>query len=69
MGRGEADGWEIAGEVVAAAGVRPVFGLDDEAAGDRVAMHVVELLQSLLPGEDVEVVVTGLPKGLGVGLL
>ena len=41
---------------------RPVFGLFDEVAIYRVAVHVFELLYELVVGEDVEVVVSGLPE-------
>lgn len=40
----------------------PVFGLRHEAAFDRIAVHVLQLLDPLVVGEDVEVVVAGLPE-------
>ena len=40
----------------------PVFGLRHEAAFDRVAVHVLQLLDPLVVGEDVEIVVAGLPE-------
>jgi len=40
----------------------PVFGLFDEGAFDGVAVDVLELLDELGLGEDVEVVVAGLPE-------
>jgi hypothetical protein len=44
----------------------PVFGFIDEAAFDWVAVDVLELLDEFGMGEDVEVVVAGLPE-LGAG--
>lgn len=41
---------------------RPVLRSLDKAADDRVAMHITQLLDVLVFGEDVEVVVTGLPE-------
>ena len=52
----------FAGEVVEAAGVRPVFRLCDEAPFNGVGVHVVEFLETLLRGENVEVVVARLPE-------
>ncbi len=57
-----------AGEVVEIAGVGPVFGGFDQASGDGVLVHVVELFEELPGGEDVEVVVAGLPEAFVVGL-
>jgi len=67
---GQVDGgvWS-AGVVVEIAGVGPVFGGFDQASGDGVLVHVVELFEKLPGGEDVEIVVAGLPEGFGVGLL
>jgi len=48
---------------MAVAGPRPIFGSRDEFARDRIAVHVLQLFDSLVTGEDVEVVVTGLPEG------
>jgi len=58
-----------AGEVVEVAGVGPVFGGFDQASGDGVLVHVVELFEEFPGGEDVEIVVAGLPEGFGFGLL
>lgn len=55
--------------VVEIAGVGPVFGGFDQATGDGVLVHVVELFEELPGGEDVEIVVAGLPEGFGVSLL
>ena len=44
-------------------GPRPIFQLVDEAACDRVAVHVLQFFDALVVGEDVEVVVAGLPEG------
>ena len=52
----------FAGEVVAIAAPWPVFGVFCEASFYRVAVDVLELLDVLLVGEDVEVVVAGLPE-------
>ena len=52
----------VAGLPVAVAAPWPVFGFVDEAALDRVAVDVGELLDELGVGEDVEVVVAGLPE-------
>ena len=52
----------FAGEVVAIAARWPVFGLLDEVTYDWVAVDVPELLDVLAVGEDVEVVVAGLPE-------
>jgi hypothetical protein len=41
----------------------PVFRFLDEASRDRIAMHVFQLLHSLVVSEDVEVIVAGLPEG------
>lgn len=46
----------------------PVFRLLDEATFDGVAVHVVEFLDELGVGEDVEVVLEGLPELFAVGL-
>ena len=50
------------GEVVAIAAPWPIFGGFDEAAYDWVSVDVPELLDVLSVGEDVEVVVAGLPE-------
>ena len=52
----------FAGEVVAVAAPGPVFRGFYEAAVYRVAVDVLQLLDVLLMGEDVEVVVTILPE-------
>jgi hypothetical protein len=54
--------------VMAIAAPRPVFRFGDEAADDRVAVHVLELLYALGCGEDVEVVVADLPELPAVAL-
>ena len=53
-------------EVVVIAAPRPVFGFCREATHDWVAVHVPELLCALGFGEDIEVVVAGLPELLAV---
>ena len=40
----------------------PVFRLGDEAAFDRIAMHVLQLLDPFITSKDVEIVVAGLPE-------
>lgn len=52
----------FAGGPVAEAGPDVVFGFLDETAGHGVAMDVAELLDEFSVGEDVEVVVAGLPE-------
>jgi hypothetical protein len=37
----------------------------DQPSRDRIAMHILQLLHTLVMGEDVEVVVTPLPEGSG----
>jgi hypothetical protein len=49
--------------IVAVGGPGPVFRVRHEASGDGVLVHVVELFDALVVGEDVEVVVTDLPEG------
>jgi hypothetical protein len=49
--------------VVTIGGPWPVFGFLYEAASDGVAVHVRQFFDSLIVGEDVEVVVTSLPEG------
>ncbi len=56
----------FAGLPVAEAAPWPVFGLCHQAAGYRVAVHVTEFFSELPLGEDVEVVVAGLPEVLAV---
>jgi hypothetical protein len=56
------DAARSAGEVVIEAAPRPVFGLFDKAAHDRIAVHVTQLLHVLAVGEDVEIVVAYLPE-------
>jgi hypothetical protein len=60
---GDLDGGGFVEEEVTVGGPRPVFGSFDEASGDGVAVHVLDLFDSLVVGEDVEVVVAGLPEG------
>jgi hypothetical protein len=52
----------FAGEVMAEARPWPVLGFLDEAAFDRVAVDVSQLLHVLLVSQDVEVIVPGLPE-------
>ncbi len=54
-------------EPVAVAAPGPVFGAVDEATRDWVAVDVAELLGELRVGDDVEVVVAGLPEVGAVG--
>lgn len=63
MVAGEGDGAGFVVEVEAVRGPGPVFGCFAEAARDRVAVHVAQLLDALVVGEDVEVVVTAQPEG------
>ena len=58
----DGDGTGFAGGVGEEAAPGPVFGSFDEAAGDGVVVHVLQLFDSLGFGEDVEVVVAGLPE-------
>jgi len=39
-----------------------VFGFGDESSGDRVAVDVLDFLFEFACGEDIEVVVAGLPE-------
>lgn len=41
----------------------PVFGVLDQTPGYGIGVYVVELFDSLVVREDVEVVVAGLPEG------
>jgi hypothetical protein len=41
----------------------PVFRLLNKTSGDWGAVHVLQLLDSLVVGEDIEAVVAGMPKG------
>jgi hypothetical protein len=50
-------------EEVTVDGPGPVFGAFDEAPRDGIAVHVFDFFDSLVVGEDVEVVVAGLPEG------
>jgi len=50
------------GQVMAIAAPWPVFGACDEATFDGIAMNVLQLFDVLAMGEDVEVVVAGLPE-------
>jgi len=61
------DGAGFAGLPVEEAAPGPVFGLFDEAAFDWIAVDVLELLDELGLGEDVEIVVASLPE-LGAGV-
>jgi hypothetical protein len=60
---GDGDGAGFEDGVGAEAGPGVVFGFCGKAGGDWVAVHVPELLDALLGGEDVEVLVAGKPKG------
>lgn len=60
---GDLDGRGFVEEEVTVGGPGPVFGSLDEATGDGIAVHVFNLFDSLVVGEDVEVVVAGLPEG------
>ena len=48
---------------MAVGGPWPVFGFFDQTSSNRVAMHVLQFFDSFVVGEDVEVVVAGLPEG------
>jgi hypothetical protein len=52
----------FAGGVVVEAAPAIVFGFGDEASGDWVAVDVLDFLFELSGGEDVEVVIAGLPE-------
>jgi hypothetical protein len=41
----------------------PVFGPFDKVSGDWIAVHVLQLFDSLVVSEDIEIVVAGLPEG------
>jgi hypothetical protein len=56
----------LAGGVVVEAAPAVVFGAGDEAAGDGVAVDVADLLYKFGGGEDVEVVIAGLPEVVAV---
>jgi hypothetical protein len=56
------DSADFSGGPVVEAAPGPIFGPLDEAALDGIAVDVLELLDELGMGEDVEVVVTGLPE-------
>ena len=56
------DGGRVAGGVVVEAAPAVVFGFGDEATGDGVAVDVADFFFEFSGGEDVEVVVAGLPK-------
>ena len=58
------DGAGVAGGVVVEAAPSVVFGFGDEAAGNGVAVDVADFLYKFPCGEDVEVVVAGLPEVL-----
>jgi hypothetical protein len=60
------DGGGLAGGVVVEAAPAVVFGAGDEAAGDGVAVDVADLLYEFGGGEDVEVVIAGLPEVVAV---
>ncbi len=52
----------FSGGVVVEAAPAIVFGFGDEASGDWVSVDVLDFLFELSVGEDVEVVVAGLPE-------
>jgi len=58
----------FAGEIVAETAPWPVFGLFDEAAYDWATVDVLQFFNVLSVGEDVEVVVAGLPELFAVAL-
>jgi hypothetical protein len=60
------DGAGFAGLPVEETAPGPVFGILDEPALDGIAVDVLELLYEFGLGDDVEVVITGLPE-LGAG--
>jgi len=55
-------GTAFAAEPVTVAAPRPVLRLFHETALDGIAMHVLEFFDELGLGEDVEVIVAGLPE-------
>ena len=59
---GDLDGGGFVELVMPVAGVGPVFGGCDEATRNGVVVHVVELVDDLVVGEDIEVVITGEPE-------
>jgi hypothetical protein len=50
--------------VVAIRRPTPAFRRSDKTANDRIAMHVLQLFNSLVVGEDVEIIVADLPERL-----
>jgi hypothetical protein len=54
----------FAGGVVVEAAPAIVFGFGDKASGDWVAVDVLDFFFEFACGEDVEVVVAGLPESL-----
>jgi hypothetical protein len=50
-------------KIVTAARPGPVLGSFDKPSRDRVAVHVLQLFDTLVAGEDIEVVVADLPEG------
>jgi len=50
-------------EIVAVGRPWPIFGMGGEASCDWIAVHVLQLFDSLVIGDDVEVVVARLPEG------
>jgi len=56
------DRTDFAGCPVVEAAPLPIFGFVDQAARDGVAVNVLDFFGELGMGEDVEVVVTGLPE-------
>jgi len=58
----------FAGEIVAETAPWPVFGPGNEASLDGIAVDVFQFFNVLSVGEDVEVVVAGLPELFAVAL-
>ena len=52
----------FAGRIVVEAAPAVVFGSRDQASGDWIAVYVLDFLFEFAGGEDVEVVVAGLPE-------
>jgi hypothetical protein len=62
------DNCGLAGEPMAVAAPRPVFGIFDEFALYWIAVDVAKLLRKLALREDVEIVITVLPEAGTVAL-
>ena len=48
--------------IVAEARPWPVFGLGDQAACNRIAVHAAQLLDALVFAPDIEIIVAALPE-------